>query len=172
MVLQQTSRALLLRCSSTIAFILPAALFWEHQLLGNLPLERFEVVHLVGCAIIQDTPEESGKGERAHSTQTGPEHFSHEATVLTTIFVYFFKTNIYEAMSGCGALRTPHLALEPEPPCFRGFPGLHLYERDHIGRISRCTSSVAKLRLVLLKLCGLAVFVFSCVYQESVSSSR
>lgn len=59
----------------------PAALFWEYQLLGNLPLERFEVVHLVGCAIIQDTPEESGKGERAHPTQTGPEHFSHEATV-------------------------------------------------------------------------------------------
>lgn len=51
----------------------PAALFWEHQLLGNLPLEWFEVVHLVGCVIIQDTPEGSGKGEHAHSTQTGPE---------------------------------------------------------------------------------------------------
>lgn len=104
MVLQQTSRALLLRCSSTITFILPgtprqpAALFWEYQLLGNLPLERFEVVHLVGCAIIQDTPEESGKGERARSTQTGPEHFSHQATVLTTVFVYFFKTPLMQML--------------------------------------------------------------------------
>lgn len=29
-----------------------------------------------------------------------------------------------------------------------------------------------KFPLVLLKLCGLAVFIFSCVYQESVSSSH
>lgn len=85
MVLQQTSRASLLLLHRHFYTPRhprqPAALFWEHQLLGNLPLERFEVVHLVGCAIIQDSPEESGEGERAHSTQTGPEHFSHEATV-------------------------------------------------------------------------------------------
>lgn len=48
------------------------ALFWEHQFLGNLPLEQFEVEHLVGCAIIKDTPEEGKwcKGERARFLQT------------------------------------------------------------------------------------------------------
>lgn len=35
-----------------------AALFSDYQLLGNLPLEQFEVLHLVGCAIIQDMLDE------------------------------------------------------------------------------------------------------------------
>lgn len=66
------------------------------QILGNLPLQQFEVVHLVGCAIIQDTPEEGNccKGECARFPHTrsglkfNPEPFSCEDTELIQLYFH------------------------------------------------------------------------------------
>lgn len=66
------------------------------QILGNLPLQQFEVVHLVGCAIIQDTPEEwnccKGECARFPHTRSGlkfkPEPFSCEDTELIQLYFH------------------------------------------------------------------------------------